>query len=393
MTADKPAILGGVPLFPVNVPFARPNLPSYPELAAELSTVISSGRMTNGDQVTRFESAAAEYLKVHQCVAVNSGASGLILTLRALNVKGEVILPSFTFFATAHAVLWNNLRPVFVDCEPDTFNISPAEVQRAITERTGAVIGVHVHGNPAAVEDLQVIAENHRVPLVLDSAQAFGSQCNGRPIGSFGTAECFSLSPIKTVTSAEGGLVATNDASLAQLLRSARNYGDSGNYDPDLVGLSARMSELHATVGLHSLKQLESEVKRRNDVARLYQDRLSKIDGLSFQKVRVGNRATYSSFPIVVDRSCGLSPAVLCKALEREGIPTRRYFHPPVHRQKQYLAYSEATRRELTNTDKISDSVVCLPIYSRLRDADVSTICSALERIYVFRRELAGADL
>src|SRR5580704_14690072 len=192
-----PAIYGGRPAFAERFPFIRPSLPPLSEVVASYEAVYQSGLLTNSKSVARLESAVAERLRVKHCVAVSSCTSGLMMVLRALGLQGEVILPSFTFFATGHAVLWNGLKPVFANSEADTWNISPADIEKKITKATSAILAVHLYGNPCDAAALEAIARRHNLKLVFDAAHAFGSEYRGVPIGSFGDAEVFSLSPTK----------------------------------------------------------------------------------------------------------------------------------------------------------------------------------------------------
>src|SRR5438477_8891307 len=226
ISKDLPAMYGGQPLFSRTFRFIQPSLPPLEAVLGQYRRVYSEGMITNGELVERFERAVAERLGVAHCVAVSSCTSGLMLVLRALGIKGEVILPSFTFFATGHAVLWNNARPVLADCEPDTWTIDAKDVARKISRRTAAILAVHVYGNPCAIEELSAIAARHNLKLIFDAAHAFGSRYGGVPVGRFGDAEVFSLTPTKTLVCGEGGLVTTSDALLARRLRALRNYGD-----------------------------------------------------------------------------------------------------------------------------------------------------------------------
>ena len=276
-----------------------------------------------------------------------------------------------------------------MDCELDTFNIDPVQVESAITPQTKAILAIHMYGNPAEIKKLDMISKKYNIPLIFDAAHAFGALYQNQPIGQFGMAEIFSLSPTKTLISAEGGLVTTNDAGLAQLIRLGRNYGDGGNYDPVYVGLNARMSEFHATIGLHSLKHVQYEIDRRNHITEKYQHCLKDIPGIEFQKIRSGNRSTYKDFSILIDENkFGLSRDEVCRALETENIMTKKYFYPPVHRQTIYSAIYESQKKQLNNTDSISNRVVSLPIYSRLLDEEVNKICNAIERIKQFSSEI-----
>ncbi len=231
----------GRPAFPKLLPIVDPEGVPGEEFLEEVRRILASKQLTNGAYVRKFEEAAAEYLGVAHCVAVSSCTAGLLLVLKALDLSGEVILPSFTFHATAHAVVWNGLTPVFADCDAKTFCVAPEAVRAQVSNATAAILAVHLFGNPAAIEELEEISAELQIPLVFDAAHAFGSSSHGKPIGGFGTAEVFSFSPTKLVVAGEGGLVATRDARLAERLRAARNYGDAGNYNPEVLGVNARL--------------------------------------------------------------------------------------------------------------------------------------------------------
>ena len=212
-----PAIRGGSPLFEKLLPIVQPELPAAVRqngAAGMFDEILHSGLLTNSKWVQAFERKAADMLDVAECVAVSSCTSGLMLVLRCLNLEGEVILPSFTFFASGHAILWNGMEPVLVDCDPGTFLIDPQEVRQAITPRTAAIMAVHTFGNPAPVEELEAIADEHGLALLVDAAHGFGARVGACPIGGAGSAEVFSLSPTKLLVAGEGGLIATNDRRL-----------------------------------------------------------------------------------------------------------------------------------------------------------------------------------
>jgi dTDP-4-amino-4,6-dideoxygalactose transaminase len=335
--------------------------------------------------VKQLEAAVAERLRVKYCVAVSSCTSGLMMVLRALGLTGEIIIPSFTFFATGHAALWNGLRPVFADCNPETWNVDPADVERKITGHTSAILAVHLYGNPADVETLEQLASRHRLKLIFDAAHGFGTQYRGRPVGQFGDAEVFSLSPTKLLVAGEGGLVTTNDLSLARAIRSMRNYGDLGAYDPDWLGMNARMSEFNAALALAGLPHVEAKVDRRNRIAELYANLLAALPGLLFQKVLPGDRSTYKDFSIhVTPEIFGMSRDALAEALLAERIETKKYFYPPLHKQKLYRSFHKPERDKLTHTDYITDGVLSLPIYESLPDSTVERVTYAILRLAHF---------
>ena len=260
---NLPAILGGNPVCSKGIPILRPHLPEFNELADSLKEVYQSGQITNGNNVRKFEEKTAEYLGVAHCVAVSSCTAGLMLSAMALNLSGEIIMPSFTFAATGHAMLWNGLKPVFADCLEDTFNIDPHKVEEKISPKTSAVLVTHIFGNPADIESLRDVANKHKLRLVFDAAHAFGSCYQNKKVGRNGDVEIFSLSPTKLLIAGEGGLVTTDDKDLAENIRIGRNYGDPGDYDCKFAGFNSRMTEWNAIIGLKSLNLLERNIARR----------------------------------------------------------------------------------------------------------------------------------
>lgn len=386
---DAPAILGGKPVFDDLLPFTRPTLSGTANLLKKYLEVFKSGMITNSKYVKEFETKVKKHLGVKYAIALNSCTSGLMLILKALNIKGEVIIPSFTFYATGHAVLWNNLTPVLVDCNKNTYVIDPSAIEKAITPKTSAVIGVHLFGNPANVKELEQIAKKYKLKLVFDAAHGFGVKYQGKSLGGSGNAESFSLSPTKLLTTAEGGIVTTNDEELARKVRLGRNYGDSGTYDCELPGLSARMSELHAILGIESLKDLEKNTVKRNKLVALYKQFLRKIPGISFQKIEEGNRSSFKDFSIYVDRNkLGLSADKLAYALTAENIMVKRFFYPPLHKQKLYAKF-KSPKNDLDNTSDLSENSLSLPLYSHMDAESIRKVYEAIYRIYAYASGIA----
>jgi dTDP-4-amino-4,6-dideoxygalactose transaminase len=238
-------------------------------------------------------------------------------------------------------------------------------------------MGVHLFGNPAAVDRLEEIAGELSVPLIFDAAHAFGSRSNGVQVGGFGTAEVFSFSPTKLVVAGEGGLIATRDAGLAEKLRAARNYGDAGNYDPELLGVNARMSEIHAAMALRGIAGVEGRIARRNTIRERYERNLAGVPGISFQQIREGDVSAYKDFSLLVEeREFGHARDWLVETLRRENIDARKYFWPTVHQQKLYREMWDG--RPLPVTEQISNTVVSLPIYSSLTNEAVDKVCDAI---------------
>jgi dTDP-4-amino-4,6-dideoxygalactose transaminase len=380
--ASVPAVYGGRPVFQERFRFCRPLLPSLDKAMKFYQAAYANGTITNASLVEHLEAAVAERLQTKYCVAVSSCTSGLMMVMRALGLTGEVIVPSFTFFATGHAALWNGLRPVFADCNDETWNVDPVDVERNITERTSAILVVHLYGNPCDVEVLERLASRHRLKLIFDAAHAFGSRYRDRSVGGFGDAEVFSLSPTKLLVAGEGGLVTTNDATLARIIRSMRNYGDSGAYDPEWLGMNARMSEFNAALALAGLSLMEAKVARRNGIAKMYTSLLAQLPGVRFQKVFPGDLSTYKDYSIHVSSDAfGMTRDALADALLAEKIETKKYFFPPLHRQQLYSSFQNTA---LVHTDHVTDGIVSLPIYESLPDATVEQVAYAIVRLARF---------
>src|SRR5262245_42126865 len=289
----RPAILGGKPAFEQLVPIVRPTLPRIDELSDELAEIVGSGMVTRGQQLRKFEAAAAEHLRVKHAVAVSSCTSGLMLSYQALGLAGEIIAPSFTFMATVSAAVWAGLVPVLVEVDRKTANIDPAAAERAITPKTSAIVAVHNFGNPADIARLEAIAKKRGLKLVFDAAHGFGAQYQGVPVGGQGDAQVYSLSPTKLVVAGEGGIVATNSDAVAARVRYGREYGMGAGYDSLFAGINARMSEFHACLGRHSLAKLEENARRRQEIVGVFRRELGKLPGIEFQEVQAGNRCSY----------------------------------------------------------------------------------------------------
>lgn len=380
-TTDLPAILGGQPMFPKGLPLVRPSVPNAEALARDLFRILDSRTLTNGSFVQQLERRSAEYLGVRHCIAVASCTAGLMLVLRAADISGDVVVPSFTFAATAHAVAWTGLRPVFADIDEETLTLSADAARRLVGMRTSAILATHVYGTPCDVEGLTEVAESNGIRLFFDAAHAFGSRHGDRPVGGFGDAEVFSLSPTKVLVAGEGGIIATNDDLLAERCRIGRNYGNPGNYDCLFVGLNGRMSELHAAMALWSLQGLDGRIERRNELAAHYRGALSEVAGISFPRVPEGDRSTYKDLTVLVDpEGQGLDADGLARALDAEGVETRRYYAPPVHSMRAYL-HLNGTNGHLPVTDWASRRALTLPFWSDMTEKQVDRVAGAVARI------------
>jgi dTDP-4-amino-4,6-dideoxygalactose transaminase len=392
--SGRPAADGGDPAFPDGFPLARPSLPDPEAVVDDVRRILTSEVLTNGPYVRRLEEQAAAYLGVRHCIAVSSCTAGLMLVLRASDLTGDVVVPSFTFAATAHAVVWNGLRPVFADIDPHTLTLSPASAAAATGVRTSAILATHTFGTPCDVESLGEIARSSGISVFFDAAHAFGSRHRGSSMGGFGDAEVFSLTPTKPLVAGEGGIIATNDADLADQCRSGRDYGKEPDYDFRFVGLNARMSEFHAAMALASLANIEERIAQRNVLAASYLEALADIDGVSFPVVPESDRSTFKDFTILVEADTyGMDAATLATSLAAEGIETRRYYSPPVHATRAYRSIGRTTG-ELPVTESVSSRVVTLPLWGDMTPEHVERIAGALRRIHGYAvRGAAGVSV
>jgi dTDP-4-amino-4,6-dideoxygalactose transaminase len=388
-----PAILSHRPTFETVVPFARPTLPLFEDgLRSKMAGILESGILTKGEYLNEFERLVADYLGVRHAVAVSSGTLGLLLAYHGLALKQEVIVPSFTFMATVHPLVWLGARPVFVDIDRRTWNIDPARVEAAITPRTTAIVAVHNFGNPAPIAELESIASKHGLKLVFDAAHGFGTLYQGRPVGRFGEAEVFSLSPTKLLVAGEGGIVATDDDALAEHVRVGREYGNPGDYGSDFPGVNARMPEINAVLGIHSLTMLEENADRRNRLVAAYREALDTVPGITFQEIAPGNRCSYKDLSITIDEDgFGLSRDELALALKAENIDTRKYHDPPVHTHKTYREFLEAQSDPLSVTVELARKSLSLPIWSHMSLDMVEKMCDAIREIHDHGAEVKQA--
>jgi dTDP-4-amino-4,6-dideoxygalactose transaminase len=347
------------------IPITKPTLRPYASYAPFFKASIESGMLTTNKNVREFEKRTARYLGVKHCVAVSTCTSGLMLVMKGLGLKGEVILPSFTFSASGHPLMWSGLTPVFAEIKKGTYELDPKSVEKLITKKTSAILATHVFGVPCDIEPLKKLAKKHNLKLIFDAAHAFGSSYKGVKVGNFGDAEVFSCSPTKVLTTGEGGIVATNNAALAEFVRLGRNYGDNGTYDNAFAGLSARMSEFHAALGLVSLKDLPKNLKRRQTQAKYFTKKMQKVEPkLKFQDIPAHIETTFKDLSIYVDPEVlGYTRDELNDFFAQNGVTTRKYFHPALHKHPAYLSLKRDT---LDITEDVSLRVLSLPMYSNI---------------------------
>jgi dTDP-4-amino-4,6-dideoxygalactose transaminase len=386
MSSSLPAILGGDPAFPSGLQLVKPYVP---DVTDRLARILDSGVLTNGPTVRELEEHLEERLQVRNVVAVSSCTAGLMLVLQSQGVNGRVVMPSFTFSASAHAVAWAGGTPVFADVSAESLTLDP-ERARELVAGAAAMTATHIYGTPCDVEALQAIADEEGIPLVYDAAHALGSMRAGRPIGGFGTAEVFSMSPTKVTTAIEGGIVATNDDVLAEHVRVGRNYGNSGDYDCAFPGLNARMSEVNAAVAVAGLKGLDDRLEHRRELVEWFWASVSGLPGLRMPNVAPHDVSTFKDLTLVVTPGeFGLDVPQMTAALAAEGIDSRRYFFPPIHRQKAYAATSG--HGPLDVTDDLAQRVISPPLWSAMTAHMVTRLAEVVVMLHENAAEVRAA--
>jgi dTDP-4-amino-4,6-dideoxygalactose transaminase len=375
---DKPAILGGAAAFEKTYPIIRPsaNEAATPVLQERMAKVLESNMLSNvGIYVREFEEALEERLAVAHAIAMSSCTSGLILTMQALGLRGKrALIPSFTFNATGLATYWTGNRIRYADID-DTFTLALKSL-RAATNKVDFVVPVHMYGNPCHIAEIQDWAEEEKIPIVVDAAHALGSSYQGAPVGSFGTAEVFSLSPTKLITTGEGGVVTTNDDDLDKKLRILRNYGNLPDYTCPVPGLNARMSEINAVLGLELLQHLERYVTSRERYVNRYKSTLSHVSGIEYQRIPEGHHSSHKDFSVVINpREFGLDRDQLEKALAKERIVTKKYFYPPMHRLEAFRSKAPV---KLPVTERVSSRILSLPIHNVMDEPDIDRVAERI---------------
>jgi dTDP-4-amino-4,6-dideoxygalactose transaminase len=365
------------------MPIIRPTLPEFREFEELVRPSWDDGQVTTGRIGRAFEEEVCRLTGAREAVAMSSCTAGLMLAAQALELPAgaEVVVPSFTFAATAQALVWNGLVPVFCDCRPDTLTLDPADVERNLTSRTAAICAAYVYGLPPDIEGLAELGARHGIPVYFDSAQGLGAEYQGRKAGAFGRCEIFSLSPTKVVTAVEGGVICTGDPRLAGSLRSMRDYGKDPQKGEDMVhlGLSARMSELHAAVGLLSLRRLDELVKARRQIIEVYRTRLGALPGCHVQSAPPDRSSSGNYFVLFVTARARADRDAVYVGLAARGIQTKRYFYPPLHEQTLFQRVPHRVSDRMDHTVTASRQALALPLYSHMTPGQVDRVCREVE--------------
>lgn len=356
------AINGAPPAFAQPLHVGRPNIGDREAFLHRVGQILDNHWLTNnGPMVQEFEQRIAQYLGVKHCVAMCNGTIALEIAIRALGLEDEVIVPSWTFVATAHALYWQGITPVFADIDPATHNLDPAAVRRMITPRTTGIIGVHLWGRAAPVDELQSIADEHGLKLMFDAAHAFGSTYKGQSIGRFGACEVLSFHATKAFNTMEGGAVVTNDDEFAEAMRLMRNFGFV-HYDKVIhPGTNGKMIEVCAAMGLANLDSVDDifAVNRRNHAA--YKRALAGIPGISLLEYAAAERNSHHYVVVEVDKTFPVSRDAIVAALHAENILARKYFWPGCHKMKPYRDLFPHAELLLEHTRTVAERVIVLP--------------------------------
>jgi len=373
------AINGAPPAFAETLHVGKPNVGDRAAFMRMADAMFDSGRLANGGPlVEELERRLAEHLGVRHCLAICNGTVALEIAIRALDLSGEVIVPSYTFVATAHALYWQGITPVFADIDADTHNLSPAAVRRMISSRTTGILGVHLWGRGAPAEELQAIADEHGLKLMFDAAHAFGCSHGGRKIGGFGSAEVFSFHATKFFNTFEGGAIATNDDELAQRMRLMRNFGFAGFDNVVHPGTNGKMAEICAAMGLVNLDVMDAVIatNRRNHAA--YSEAIGALPGLSILPYDAAEAGNYQYVVMEVGPDCPASRDAIVAALQAENVLARRYFWPGVHRMQPYRDLFPNAGALLPQTQVVADRVVVLPTGTAVSPEDCRAIAGIL---------------
>lgn len=369
------AIHGAPPAFDTPLHVGRPNIVNRDAFMRRMGEVLDNQWLTNnGPMVKELERRVAMRLGVRHCVATCNGTTALEIAIRALDLTGEVIVPAWTFVATAHALYWQGITPVFADIDPATHNLDPAAVRRLVTPRTSGIIGVHLWGRAAPVGALQAIADQHGLALMFDAAHAFGSTCRGQAIGGFGRCEVLSFHATKAFNTMEGGAITTNDDELADKLRLMRNFGFAGYDNVVHPGINAKMIEACAAMGLANLDGFDEvvAVNTRNYAA--YREALADIPGVTVLDYDPAERNSHHYVVVEVDTRCATPRDGIVAALHAENVLARKYFWPGCHRMQPYASQGAGADGSLAHTEAVADKVIVLPNGPSVDAAAIRTI-------------------
>ena len=360
----------------------QPSLPPLEEFTSYLKQIWQSKILTNnGPFHIQFEKELAEYLGVEYLSLFANGTLALVTALQTLRITGEVITSPFSFVATTHSLWWNNIKPVFADIEPESFNLDPDRVEAAITPQTTAIMPVHVYGNPCNLERFQQIADTYGLKLIYDAAHAFGVKINGNSILNYGDLSIMSFHATKTFNTFEGGAIICHDEATKRRIDNLKNFGFINETTVVIPGINAKMNEVQAAMGLLQIKYVEGFINKRKEIAKHYRQGLQNIKGLAFLEDKEGVDHCYSYFPILIDENIyGKTRDQVYELLKNHNVYGRRYFYPLISQFQTYRGLPSSLPENLPVANRVADQVICLPIFSELGIDNVDRIVQILAR-------------
>lgn len=375
-TLPELAIAGGQPRFSQPLHVGRPNVGDTRRLFERIQGVVARRWFTNDGPVVReFEQKISELTGVKQCITMCNATVALEIAIRALDFRGEVIVPSYTFVATAHALQWQEITPVFADIDPETLNMDPGCLERLITPRTTGIIGVHVWGRPCNTRAIEEIARKHGLKVMYDAAHAFGCSHENKMIGNFGECEVVSFHATKFLNSFEGGAILTNNNELAEKMRLMRNFGFAGYDRVIYLGTNGKMTEIAAAMGLTSLEIIEDLIRVNRSNYEQYQEQLQGIPGISLIDYTTTEKRNFHYIVVQVDPAvCPLNRDELVEVLHAENVLARKYFWPGCHRMQPYRALFPNAYLLLPNTELRGARVMVLPTGQCVSKKDITAI-------------------
>jgi len=377
------AIFGGKPTFPKPLHVGVPNLGDRERLHSRIESILTRRVLTNrGPLVIEFEERVADIVGVRHCVAMSNGTVALEIVTRALGFEHEVITPSMTFVATAHALQWQRVTPVFCDIVPGGHHLDPACVKDLVTPRTSGILPVNLWGRPCNIDTIMSVARQYDLPVVFDSAHAFGCSYKGKMIGGFGRAEVFSFHATKFINSFEGGAVVTDDTELAETVRLMQNFGFEGRDTVVDVGINGKMTEIEAAMGLTSLESMQAFVEHNRQNYCAYKEGFNRIPGVELMEYDERERCNFQYIVIELDeRITSVTCTQMLEILAAENIDARRYFYPGCHRMEPYRSYFPNAGMLLCNTEKLLGKVLTLPTGTSVSIEQVEKITALIARV------------
>lgn len=359
----------------------KPSLPDLKDLMPYLQKIWESKIISNnGPFHNQLEEELCKYLGVPNISLVSNGTVGLIIALQALEIKGEVITTPYSFVATAHSLMWNKLKPVFVDIDPKTLNIDPKKIKEAITKNTSAIMPVHVYGNPCDVDEIESIAKKFNLKVIYDASHAFGVKCHCGSILNHGDLSVLSFHATKVFNTFEGGAIISHSKEIKFHIDQLKNFGFTGETTVEQIGINGKMNEFSSALGLIQLKEIEKNIERRKKIHDTYNEYLDDVKGVSCHQYTNTQKPNYSYFPIFIEEDYPLTRDQLYFKLQEEGFNGRRYFYPLITDFPMYQNLS-SNKKDLSVAEEIKKKVICLPIYDTLSLDTVKQIAKIISLI------------